>query len=145
MKICDLFESTVSTYLSSVQKIDQTERRNYASFVKANGGDYEKGAKLYAQKYNRSSDDIFGEKKRNSAFIAKAQKFDFANFSKDDWNNFWLICQHCDFDRNFQKWALIVIKKFLGPDNNHYKYLYDRISCALYGKQKYGTQDICGN
>ena len=71
-------------------------------------------------------------------------KFDFDKFTDDDWNNYWLLAQHCDMNRNFQKQALSIIKKYQGPDSSHYKYLYDRISCAITGTQKYGTQSLCG-
>jgi hypothetical protein len=134
---------TTTTYLASLVNGDQKDRSDYAAFIKANGGDWDQGAKLYAAKHNRSPDDIFGEKARNAAFITKARGFDFSTFSEQGWDNFWLICQHCDFDRAFQKWALVAIQKHQGTAHSHYKYLYDRISCGLSGRQKYGTQDIC--
>jgi hypothetical protein len=55
-----------------------------------------------------------------------------------------LLAQHCDDNRDFQKNALSIIKKYQGKDNSHYKYLYDRISVGLTGKQKYGTQNVNG-
>jgi hypothetical protein len=138
-----LVESEISSYLASLEQNDQTERNTYAAFVKSIGGDWDQGAKLYAAKHNRPPDDIFGEKAKNAAFIAKARSFDFQTFSEQDWDNFWLVCQHCDFDRAFQKWALAAIQQHQGANHSHYKYLYDRISCGLSGRQKYGTQDIC--
>jgi hypothetical protein len=53
-----------------------------------------------------------------------------------------LLAQHCDDNRDFQKNALSIIKKYQGTDHSHYKYLYDRISMGLTGKQKYGTQNV---
>jgi len=136
-------ESNTSSYLEQLVKKDQNERNQYISFVKSNGGDYDQGSKDYAKKHGRKVDDIFGEKADNIGFITKAKGFQFQSFSEKDWKNFWLVCQHCDFDRNFQKWALDKIKKYLGDDNDHFKYLWDRVSCGLTGRQNYGTQDIC--
>jgi predicted transcriptional regulator len=69
-------------------------------------------------------------------------KFDFDKFTDEDWDNYWLLAQHCDDNRDFQKNALSIIKKYQGTDHSHYKYLYDRISMGLTGKQKYGTQNV---
>jgi predicted transcriptional regulator len=129
--------------LSSIVNQDQAERNEYKNFVtsKANG-DWNKGAEMYAQLKKRSSDDIFGDAERLNQFMK--MKFDFNKFTDKDWDNYWLLAQHCDTNRNFQKQALAIIKKYQGEDNSHYKYLYDRISVGLTGKQKYGTQNING-
>jgi hypothetical protein len=130
------------TLLSRLVTLDQKERSEYQVFVqtKANG-DWDKGAVLYANYKNRNPDDIFGEKKRLLSFAK--MKFDFNTFSNSDWNNYWLLSQHCDFDINFQQHALSNIEKHKGQDSKEYKYLYDRISCSLSGTQKFGTQSIC--
>ena len=136
-------EGQLNESLSSMVAQDQAERDEYKQFVKSQaGGDWSKGAKLYAQLKKRPSDDIFGDKQRLNQFMKI--KFDFHKFTDDDWNNYWLLAQHCDMNRNFQKQALSIIKKYQGPDSSHYKYLYDRISCAITGTQKYGTQSQCG-
>jgi hypothetical protein len=135
-------EGQLNESLSSMVAQDQAERDEYKQFVKSQaGGDWSKGAKLYAQLKKRPSDDIFGDKQRLNQFMK--MKFDFHEFTDDDWNNYWLLAQHCDMNRNFQKQALSIIKKYQGPDSSHYKYLYDRISCAITGTQKYGTQSLC--
>ena len=129
--------------LSSMVSQDQDERNEYANFVKSQaGGDWTKGAKMYAQLKKRSSNNIFGDAARLNQFMT--MKFDFDKFTAQDWKNYWLLAQHCDMDRAFQKNALSVIKKYQGEDHINYQYLYDRISCGTTGKQKYGTQDICG-
>ncbi len=69
--------------------------------------------------------------------------FDFNDFSNKDWDNYWLLAQHCDFDIKLQQNALKIIEKYKSQDSSEYKYLYDRISCSLTGTQKFGTQDIC--
>ena len=121
---------------------DQAERNEYAQFVKSKAGDdWNKGAKMYAQLKKRPSNDIFGDTERLNQFIET--KFDFTKFTNDDWDNYWLLAQHCDHNRNFQKQALATIAKYQGTDHSHYKYLYDRISCGTTGQQKYGTQDVC--
>ena len=127
--------------LSSMVSQDQAERNEYATFVKSQaGGDWSKGAKMYAQLKKRPIDDIFGDAIRLNQFMK--MKFDFDKFTNADWDNYWLLAQHCDNNRDFQKNALSIIKKYQGTDHSHYKYLYDRISMGLTGKQKYGTQNV---
>ena len=129
--------------LSSMVNQDQVERNEYKNFVKSKAnGDWNKGAEMYAQLKKRPTDDIFGDAERLNQFMK--MKFNFDKFTDEDWNNYWLLAQHCDTNRNFQKQALAIIKKYQGEDNSHYKYLYDRISVGLTGKQKYGTQNING-
>jgi len=127
----------------SLIKSDQAERNAYKKFVADRaGGDWKKGAQLYAKLKNRPADDIFGDDARLQQFMRI--KFDFANFTKQDWRDFWLLSQHADAYPGFQQQALDAIQKHLGQDNDYYRYLADRISCAATGQQKYGTQDICG-
>ena len=132
----------LSESLSSLVNQDQSERNEYAKFVKSQAdGDWSKGAKMYAKLKNRPSDDIFGEKERLQQFMT--MKFDFNKFTDTDWNDYWVLAQHCDTNRKFQQRALAIIKKYQGDDHTNYKYLYDRVSCGTTGSQKYGTQDIC--
>lgn len=141
-KVREQNASTVYESLSSLVNQDQSERNEYAKFVKSQAdGDWSKGAKMYAKLKNRSSDDIFGEKERLQQFMT--MKFDFNSFTDTDWNDYWVLAQHCDTNRKFQQRALAIIKKYQGDDHTNYKYLYDRVSCGTTGSQKYGTQDIC--
>ena len=134
--------AAVNESLSSLISQDQSERNAYSQFVKSQaGGDWTKGAAMYAKVKKRPSNDIFGEKERLNQFMK--MKFDFSKFTNDEWDNYWLLAQHCDFNRNFQQQVLAIIKKYQGVDNSHYHYLADRISCGTNGTQKYGTQDIC--
>ena len=127
--------------LKRLTDLDQTERAEYSRFVKTQaGGDWDKGARLYAARKGRAEDDIFGERAKLQKFVAT--KFDFAAFGEDDWSRYWLLAQHCDFDRNFQKEALRVLAQFQ-PSSDNFKFLADRTSCAMSGTQKYGTQAIC--
>jgi len=127
--------------LSSMVSQDQAERNEYQQFVKSQaGGDWTKGAKMYAQLKKRPANDIFDDASRLNQFMKMT--FDFDKFTDEDWDNYWLLAQHCDDNRAFQKQALATIKKYQGVDHSHYKYLYDRISVGLTGKQKYGTQNI---
>ena len=135
-------EILLENILSSFVDTDQKERQEYQSFVKTKAnGDYNLGAKLYAKMKNRPANDLFGEHQRLKQFTKMA--FDFNSFSESDWKNYWLLAQHCDFDRKFQQKALNIIEKFLGQNSEEYKYLYDRISCSMNGSQKYGTQTVC--
>lgn len=128
--------------LAKLAQQDQSERRRYQDFVKTKiNNNWELGAKLYAKSHNRQSDDIFDDRKRLNQFLK--MKFDFSTFSKEDWHNYWLLAQHLDWDRAFQKQALNNILKYLGKESEEYKYLYDRIQCGTSGTQTFGTQDIC--
>lgn len=141
-KVREQHALTVYESLSSLVNQDQAERNEYSQFVKSQAdGDWSRGAKMYAQSKNRSSDDIFGEKERLQQFMK--MKFDFDKFNDSDWDDYWLLSQHCDSDRTFQKHALATIKKYQGKDHKNYQYLYDRISCGLTGSQRYGTQNVC--
>ena len=137
-----LHEFLVENQLAALAAKDQQERQEYAAFVKSKAnGDYNKGAQLYAKLKDRSSDDIFGEQERLQQFTK--MKFDFNTFSDSEWEQYWTLAQHSDFDRQFQKQALKIISQYKGNNSQEYKYLYDRISCGLNGTQKYNTQDIC--
>ena len=128
--------------LDTLARADQAERTAYQKFVADQaGGDWKKGAQLYAQLKKRPADDIFGDAERLQQFM-KTQ-FDFAKFSAQDWRNYWLLSQHADDYPRFQQTALDNIQQHLGQDNDYYRYLSDRISCAATGQQQYGTQDMC--
>jgi len=127
--------------LSSMAGQDQAERNAYEAWVKAQPGaimSAEMGAK-YAQLKNRSKLDVFGDAVRQDKFMK--MKFDFDKFTDKDWKDYWTMAQHCDKNRDFQRNALSIIKKYQGTDHKNYKFLYDRISMGLTGKQKYGTQN----
>jgi hypothetical protein len=129
-----------SKLLSDWVKEDQKERAEYKDFVhNVAARDYEKGAELWAKLKNRPKHDVFNDAKRLKRFINT--KFNYDEFSKKDWNNYWLLAQHADFDADFQRNALTVIVQYLGTDNSHYKYLSDRISMAEKGTQLYNTQN----
>jgi ParB-like nuclease domain len=131
-----------SQKLASWEKQDQIERNEYLQFVQSKlGGNWENAGAIWAKLKNRPADDVFGDAARLRQFMS--YKFDFNQFDKKDWTNYWLLAQHCDKYRDFQKQALAVIEKYLGKDNSHYHYLSDRLSCAATGTQKYGTQDGC--
>jgi len=134
--------SEQTEYLQSLVDTDQSERDEYDKFVKLNAsGNYTKGAKLYAKSKNRRSDDIFGERERLDNFIKT--KFKFEKFSDNDWNNHFILTQHSDHNREFQRQMLDVIRRYKGEDHENYRYLHDRINCAETGKQQYNTQSIC--
>ena len=128
--------------LASMVSQDQAERNEYKQFVQSKaGGDWNKGAQMYAQLKGRPSDDIFGDSANQDRFMKMT--FDFDTFTEDDWHNYWLMAQHCDKNRDFQRQALAAIEKYQGQDHPNYHYLSDRISCGTTGTQKYGTQNGC--
>ena len=135
-------EKNQSDILSQMAKEDQSERNEYSNFVQNEfDGDYEKGGDEYSKIKNRDRDNIFGDKDRLSNFIK--MNFDFDSFIKKDWDNYWILTQHSDPFPEFQEESLKIIKKYLGDEDENFKYLHDRISCNKNGTQKYGTQNIC--
>ena len=139
MKITEILrENTLRAFAAQ----DQEERNEYGNFVRTQaGGDFEQGAKLWAAKKKRPADDIFGDLARQQQFMK--MKFDFDKFTEQDWADYWIIAQHCDHSRQFQQQALSIIKRYLGSDHKHFKWLSDRISCGFTGTQTYGTQTMC--
>lgn len=134
--------SLTEALLRGLAAQDQAERNEYEKFVQSQaGGDYTQGAKLWAEKKKRPANDVFGDLARQQQFMK--MKFNFDKFTEQDWDDYWVMAQHCDHTRQFQQQALGIIKQYLGTENSHYRYLSDRISCGLSGTQKYGTQNIC--
>ena len=139
MKILD--EQKVVNPLQNLVDIDQQERNEYKKFVQDRaGGDWNKGAKLYSQLKNRSSDDVFGEKERQTQF--QNMQHDFNKFTPKEWKNYWLLSQHADNNVGYQQQALKNIETHLGQDNEHYRYLHDRVSVNTGQPQKYSTQNV---
>ncbi len=129
-----------SEFLDALEKEDQRERNNYKKFVETEmGGNYNTGAKEWAKRMNRPLNDVFNDSERLKKFME--YPFRFQTFSKNDWERFWILSQHCDDSIKFQQWALQVIEQYLGKKSSHYKYLYDRIAINSGNEQKYGTQN----
>ena len=129
-------------FLNALRVADQAERNHYKQFVLTSaGGDFQKGAQMYAQLKKRSLNDLFNDHSRMIRF--KQHKFNFNEFNQSDWENFWIVAQHFDHDRDFQKKCLNAISQHLGTKSTEFQYLSDRISCGLTGTQQYGTQQMC--
>jgi hypothetical protein len=58
-------------------------------------------------------------------------------------HNAWLLVQHADLDKPFQKRCLALMEKMLGTGeikDTDFAYLYDRVATGEGRKQRYGTQ-----
>lgn len=132
-------QENTNAFLSTWAAQDQKERNEYKRFVhdQANN-DYSQGAELWRKIKNRSSDDVFNDRERLEKFINTT--FNFDEFRQEDWRNYWLLAQHSDRYVEFQKKALDTIEKYLGTENDLYRFLYDRVSMNTSGTQKYNTQ-----
>jgi len=137
-----LDQTNQSEYLRSLVQTDQDTRNEWKKRMDESGGWSEDLAAQYADEKGTSPDDLFGERQRLEKFTQ--YKFNFDTFSKDDWNNYWLLAQHCDFNLDFQKSALKNIERYLGRNSKEFQYLTDRILCAQNKPQIYGTQNTCG-
>jgi N-acyl-D-aspartate/D-glutamate deacylase len=141
-------ESTDSIFLTQLADADQKERNEWLTFnnnnIPKNKEKFKQAVDKWLEQKNRTDkDDIFNDKERQKEFMTKAFNMEFKNFNNKDWNNFWLLTQHCDTHRDFQRKALDIIAQYLGKDNSYYKYLFDRIQCGTEGTQTFGTQKIC--
>ncbi|MCE9573323.1 MAG: hypothetical protein K8W52_09215 [Deltaproteobacteria bacterium] len=62
---------------------------------------------------------------------------------KDGAHAAWLLAQHADLDRAFQKRCLALLEVAVAHGDaapNEYAYLYDRVALAEHRLQRYGTQ-----
>ena len=83
---------------------------------------------------------MFGEKERQTQF--QNMQHNFNKFTPAEWKNYWLLSQHADNNVGFQQQALKNIEMHLGQDNEHYRYLHDRVSVNTGQPQKYNTQNV---
>ena len=132
-----------SELLKQVVTTDQSARKEYSAHMQKHGGDWKAARKSWIAQKKTSPGDIFGDRAGHKKIKKAEPHFDHSKFSGKDWHHYWLHAQHSDQDPAYQRHALGVIKKHLGSEHAHYKYLHDRISCSTKGKQRYGTQDIC--
>ncbi|EKE00857.1 MAG: hypothetical protein ACD_21C00263G0002 [uncultured bacterium] len=78
--------------------------------------------------------------------LKKYNWFVVSEFGKKADHNGWLLIQHQDHDREFQKMILKRLRKLClvgETSKSNYAYLYDRIAIAENKPQKYGTQGRC--
>jgi uncharacterized protein DUF6624 len=77
--------------------------------------------------------------------------FKISSFGDEADNNAWLLVQHADQDRDFQRHVLSILEPLVAQHETrpeHYAYLFDRLA-ALHGDaggqqpQRYGTQGRC--
>ena len=130
------------TQLASLAQDDQRERSAYAAFVRNQmDGNWDAASRAWATQKGRSPQDIFGDHDRLQRFMTMT--FEFSMFKPVDWEHYWILAQHADRYRAFQKQALEILRRHLGTTHEHYRYLADRISCGESGTQQYGTQHVC--
>jgi len=140
---------SVSNTLQRLADDDQKLRNEFAALIKKCGWSQELVDKFVAEK-GTSKNDVFGDE--NSGRQKKFRKLfnslsdtHYAGFSDKDWDNFFLLAQHFDSDRELQKQAQNVLLRYKGEKDINYRYITDRISCAETGTQKYRTQNGCNN
>jgi hypothetical protein len=85
------------------------------------------------------------------ALLAIHSWFSIGKFGTDADDNAWLLAQHADQDREFQRRVLAILEPLVaqGETNpQHYAYLFDRLAVSLgqpdaLKPQRYGTQGRC--
>lgn len=139
-----LNENTVSQQLKNLAIGDQKLRSVFAKEIERAGGWSQELVAQFVKKYGTKLDDVFDDSARQNRFkslFPNIKDKDYSSFTEDDWNNFHIIVQHMDNDRDIQKAAREILKKFNRIDQ--FKYLDDRINCGEGRPQKYGTQNGC--
>jgi hypothetical protein len=137
-------EGDIKQKLSQLAKGDQELRQIWAVRLKAAGGWSEELVDEFAKEYGTDKEDLFGDHPRQEEFkklFNMMSDADYNNFSDQNWDDFHIIVQHMDKDIDIQKKAREVLKRHNRTEQ--YQYLDDRINCAEFGKQLYGTQNGC--
>jgi len=142
-------ENYINKLFSYVQ-LDQSERNEYKTYLDKYG--WPKAAAAYAKAKNRSPDDLFGEaaRQKDATQIIKNNLLDLKKLAQTNTNlknAIFLLVQHADKDQNFQ---LQVLKSGIFPppgpvstDDQNFMYLHDRLTCAKFKQQIFGTQNGC--
>ena len=141
----------VEVQLSKLRAIDQKERNELNKYYKQVGKKFKTWQDALRQyrldkKIPPNQKNVFTiltpQLKKVVSYID--QKKLWEKISDQAWDDLWLVAQHSDDDRAFQKKVLAKIKKISHREQkSHIQYLSDRISCAEDGTQEYGTQDKC--
>jgi hypothetical protein len=72
--------------------------------------------------------------------------FTISRFGAEADKQAWLLVQHADLDREFQKEVLRRLERYLPSKDTqprNYAYLYDRVATNEKRRQRYGTQGQC--
>ena len=85
------------------------------------------------------------------ALLIKWGWFTISEFGIDADHNAWLLAQHADHDREFQREILEILEslhKTKETNSTNYAYLFDRVAASwnnekLRTLQRYGTQGMC--
>ena len=141
----------VEIQLSKLRAIDQKERNKLNEYFKQVGKKFKTWQDALRQyrldkKIPPNQKNIFTiltpQLKKVVSYIDQKELWE--KISDQAWDDLWLVAQHSDDDRAFQKEVLDKIEDYPHKEQkSHYQYLSDRISCAEEGKQKYGTQKEC--
>ena len=141
----------VEIQLSKLRAIDQKERNKLNEYFKQVGKKFKTWQDALRQyrldkKIPPNQKNILTiltpQLKKVVSYIDQKELWE--KISDQAWDDLWLVAQHSDDDRAFQKEVLDKIEDYPHKEQkSHYQYLSDRISCAEEGKQKYGTQKEC--
>ena len=146
-------QQTVEGQLVKLRQIDQQGRNDLAKYYKQVGKGkkfktWQDALKQYRldkkipPEQERVFENLTPQLKKIVSYIEKSKLW--SKLSDQAWGDLWLVSQHADDDRAFQKQVLIKIKQFPHKkQKSHFEYLSDRISCNETGAQKYGTQKMC--
>jgi len=141
----------IAKKLQHMVDIDQHMRKFYMSAP--HDRQYTKEEQEYF--FSQFSHRFQGLDRQNTADLKSLLKtyswFTISQFGKKCDNNAWLLVQHADHDREFQKEILAKLEKLYPTGETrpqNYAYLYDRLATAWQDPnnrqpQRYGTQGRC--
>ena len=146
-------DRTISHALEAMEQADQEPRNAWKRFLTQRGAwpptpeQIEALRPEFIAHRGAATDDMFGDKPRLASAIRLIDQIRSADLwgslTEKDWERLWLLVQHMDSHPQVQKEILAVIKRWLGTEHSHYRFLADRISCRERGVQRFGTQAGC--
>jgi hypothetical protein len=135
--------------LSRLAKIDQNPRNKLANYYNnptLSQLTWQQKLDIFKKDNNipPEQEEIFPSLTKDVKNLVNTLNFTY--LTEADWENLFILVQHADDDISFQKKLLPLFYKKYGDTGikTPYQMLYDRISCAENGTQKYNTQDLCG-
>ncbi|MCX2743316.1 hypothetical protein OO013_05535 [Mangrovivirga sp. M17] len=133
------FNQELANELDKLADVDQTA----ANVPRGKFKDYSK------EEFNAYKDSVFTANKKRAEEILDEYGYPGIDLvGEEGSSNFWLIVQHCDFDPEFQKRVLKLMKAELDKGNangKNYAYLTDRVRKNTGQKLLYGTQVVYNN
>lgn len=140
----ELQKVKVRVQLKGLYAIDQTMRREFMKLeeqgIKSDDLYRMPGPGDYFESVDRSNLQVLKKIVRRWGWPS------ISKFGEEADNNAWIIVQHADYDRPYQKKILKLLDVEMKNHDTlprNYAYLYDRVKVGEHKPQSYGTQGHC--